>query len=109
MILLTGARRASRVGPDVASLPPAEQDRSLWDARRLAEGREILSRALARRRPGPFQIKAAIADCQMAEPAPDWPQIAALYAALWQIKPTPLVRLNGAVAVAEAAAPCTQA
>jgi RNA polymerase sigma factor (sigma-70 family) len=82
MMLLTAARRAARIGPDGASLPPGEQDRSLWDADRIAEGREVLARAMGRRRPGPFQIKAAIADCQMADPGPDWPQIVALYGAL---------------------------
>jgi predicted RNA polymerase sigma factor len=105
MMLLTAARRAARVGPDGASLPPGEQDRALWDAGRIAEGREILARAVARRAPGPFQIKAAIADCQMADPAPDWPQIAALYGALLRHEPTPVVRLNAAVAVAEAGDP----
>jgi RNA polymerase sigma-70 factor (ECF subfamily) len=58
-----------------------------------------------RRRPGPFQIKAAIADCQMAEPGPDGPQIAALYGALLRHEPTPVVQLNAAVAIAEAGAP----
>jgi RNA polymerase sigma-70 factor (ECF subfamily) len=105
MMLLTAARRAARIGTDGASLPPAEQDRALWDAARLDEGRTILARAVARRRPGPFQIKAAIADCQMADPAPDWPQIAALYGALLRFEPTPVVRLNAAVAVAEAGDP----
>ena len=105
MMLLTAARRAARIGPDGASLPPAEQDRSLWDAKRIAEGRTILARAVVRRRPGPFQIKAAIADCQMADPAPDWPQIAALYGALLRFEPTPVVRLNAAVAIAEAGNP----
>lgn len=105
MILLTAARRAARIGPDGASLPPGEQDRALWDAARLAEGRAILARAVARRRPGPFQIKAAIADCQMADPAPDWPQIAALYGALHRYEPTPVVALNAAVAIAEAGDP----
>ena len=104
MILLTGARRAARVGADGTSLPPALQDRLLWDQTRLAEGRALLDRALARRNPGPFQIKAAIADCQMAHPAPDWPQIAALYQALWQFEPTPIVTLNAAVALAESGA-----
>jgi RNA polymerase sigma-70 factor (ECF subfamily) len=105
MMLLTAARRAARIGPDGASLPPAAQDRSLWDAARIAEGRAILARAMARRAPGPFQIKAAIADCQMAEGGPDWPQIAALYGALWRFEPTPVVQLNGAVALAEAGDP----
>jgi len=105
MMLLTAARRAARIGADGASLPPTEQDRSLWDAARLAEGRAILARAVVRRRPGPFQIKAAIADCQMADQAPDWPQIAALYGALYRYEPTPVVQLNAAVAIAEAGDP----
>jgi RNA polymerase sigma-70 factor (ECF subfamily) len=105
MMLLTAARRAARIGPDGASLPPGEQDRSLWDTGRIAEGRRILARAMERRRPGPFQIKAAIADCQMADPGPDWPQIVALYGALLRHEPTPVVRLNAAVAIAEAGDP----
>ena len=105
MMLLTGARRAARIGADGATLPPAMQDRRLWDAGRIIEGRAVLARAVARGRPGPFQIKAAIADCQMADPAPDWPQIAALYGALLRYEPTPVVRLNAAVAIAEAGDP----
>lgn len=105
MMLLTAARRAARIGADGASLPPSEQDRRLWDHARISEGRDILARAVARRRPGPFQIKAAIADCQMAEPRPDWPQIAALYGALLRFEPTPVVQLNAAVAIAEAGDP----
>lgn len=101
MMLLTVARRAARIGGDGASLPPAVQDRGLWDIARISDGRAILARAVERRRPGPFQIKAAIADCQMADPAPDWPQIAALYGALWRHEPTPVVSLNAAVAIAE--------
>lgn len=57
MMLLTAARCGTRIGPDGASLPTAEQDRSLWDAARLAEGRAILARAVARRRP----IRSAVA------------------------------------------------
>jgi len=105
MMLLTAARRAARIGPDGASLPPGEQDRGFWDGERIAEGRAILARAMNRRRPGPYQIKAAIADCQMADPGPDWPQIAALYGALLRHEPTPVVRLNAAVAIAEAGDP----
>jgi predicted RNA polymerase sigma factor len=105
MMLLTAARRAARIGPDGASVPPAEQDRGLWDGPRIAEGRALLACAMARRRPGPFQIKAAIADCQMADPAPDWPQIALLYQALLRHEPTPVVALNAAVARAEAGSP----
>lgn len=102
MILLTGARRAARISSDGVTVPPDEQDRALWDGARITEGRAILERAMDRLKPGPFQIKAAIADCQMFEPGPDWPQIAALYAALWRFEPTSVVRLNWAVAIAQA-------
>ncbi|NBE08492.1 RNA polymerase sigma factor [Paragemmobacter ruber] len=102
LLLLTDSRRAARIGPDGATLPPAAQDRRLWDAPALAEGRALLDQALARRAPGPFQIKAAIAACQMADPGPDWPQIAALYTRLYIHEPTPVIALNHAVALAEA-------
>ena len=102
LLLLTHARRAARIGPDGATLPPTGQDRRLWDTSALTEGRALLDQALARRAPGPFQIKAAIAACQMADPAPDWPQIAALYARLYIHEPTPVIALNHAVALAEA-------
>lgn len=102
LMLLTDARRVARIGPDGATVPPVQQDRSLWKSAALHEGRAMLDQALSRRRPGPFQIKAAIAACQMADPAPDWPQIAALYARLHDHEPTPVVALNHAVAVAEA-------
>jgi RNA polymerase sigma factor (sigma-70 family) len=102
MMLLTAARRAARIGANGASLPPADQDRSLWDQQRILDGRALLAHAMAKHNPGPFQIKAAIADCQMAEGGPDWPQIAALYATLWKYEPTPVVALNAAVATAEA-------
>ncbi len=67
----------------------------------IADGLANLDAAVALRSPGPFQIKAAIAACQIADP-PDWPQIAALYAGLYAHEPTPVIRLNHAVAVAEA-------
>jgi RNA polymerase sigma factor (sigma-70 family) len=102
MMMLTAARHRARIGADGASVPPAAQDRSLWDQARIEEGRALLSRAMARHQPGPFQIKAAIADCQMAEGGPDWSQITLLYGALWRFEPTPVVSLNTAVALAEA-------
>lgn len=105
LILLTSARRSARIGQDGASVPPAEQDRSLWDRAKIAEGRAILAEAVARRTAGPFQIKAAISDCQMMEPAPDWRQIALLYQALLHHENTPVVMLNAAVAAAEAGEP----
>jgi len=101
LMLLTDARRAARVGADGATVPPAGQDRALWDVGRLAEGNVLLEAALGRRRAGPFQVQAAISACQMAEGGPDWAQIAQLYTALLLMEPTPVVRLNHAVALAE--------
>jgi len=101
LMLLTDARRAARVSAIGATVPPAEQDRSLWDRVKEAQGRQLLETALRRRRAGPFQVKAAISACQMADPAPDWPQILQLYTVLLTIEPTPVVRVNHAVAPAE--------
>jgi len=104
LMLLTDARHAARVAGG-ATVPPGQQDRDPWDGAQLAEGRALLARAFARRRPGPFQIKAAIADCHMAAPGPDWPQIAALYDVLYGMEPTPVIALNRAVARAETGDP----
>jgi predicted RNA polymerase sigma factor len=100
LLLLTQARAKARISPQGATLPPSAQDQTLWDAAMLAEGQGHLDRAIARRTPGPFQIKAAIAALHCAPP-PDWPQIALLYARLLEFEPTPVVRLNHAVALAE--------
>ena len=94
LMLLTDARRAARVSACGATVPPAEQDRRLWNRELETEGRQRLETALRRKRAGPFQIKAAISACQMAEPAPDWPQILHLYTALLPLEPTPVVRIN---------------
>lgn len=104
LLLITHARRAARsnAGGTVAL---TDQDRALWDHAAIAEGLALIDRAMARRAAGPYQIKAAIAACHITQPAPDWPQIAALYARLRQIEPTPVIALNHAVAVAEAGAP----
>lgn len=101
LVLLTEARRKARIGADGATVPPEQQDRSLWDANMIQEGQAIISKAVGRRRPGPYQIKAAIADCHMADAKPDWQQISLLYGALWAFEPTPVVALNWAVVMAE--------
>jgi RNA polymerase sigma-70 factor (ECF subfamily) len=104
LMLLHDARRAARfTGEDLVLL--ADQDRSRWDRRQLAEGRALLDRALAdRARPGPYALQAAIASLQ-TEPELDWPQIAVLYGKLADLTGSPVVRLNRAVAVAEADGP----
>jgi predicted RNA polymerase sigma factor len=101
LLLLSQSRAKARIGPDGATVPLTEQDRHLWDRGAIAEGLALIDTAMARRAPGPYQIKAAIAACHMADPAPDWPQIAALYTRLLDFEPTPVIRLNRAVAWAE--------
>ena len=105
LLLLTQARAATRISAEGQTLPPSQQDRRLWNAGMLAEGLALLDRAVARRNPGPFQLKAAIAALHAAPTAPDWPQIAALYARLHDFEPTPVIGLNHAVAVAETGRP----
>lgn len=100
LMLLTHARSPARRAGGV-TVPLAAQDRNLWDRAAQAEGLALLARAMARASPGPYQIKAAISACHLGA-APDWPQIAALYGALEAHEPTPVVRLNHAVALAEA-------
>ncbi len=104
LLLLTHARAAARISAEGQTLPPAQQDRSLWNAAMLTEGIAVLDRAVARRAAGPFQIKAAIAALHTAPAGPDWPQITALYARLHDFEPTPVIRLNHAVALAETGA-----
>jgi RNA polymerase sigma-70 factor (ECF subfamily) len=100
MMLLHDARREARIrGGELVLL--AEQDRSLWDAAQIAEGRAMLDRALALRGQGAYVIQAAIASLHAEEPR-DWSQIAALYERLALLADSPVVELSRAVAVAEA-------
>lgn len=101
LVLLMEARRDARIGADGATVPPELQNRQLWNTHMITEGRKLLSQAVERGRPGPYQIKAAIADCHMLEPKPDWKQTSLLYGSLWLHEPTPIVALNWAVVVAE--------
>ena len=103
LMLLHDARRAARFH-DGELVLLADQDRALWDAAQIAEGRALLDRALALRGRGPYVIQAAIASLHADEPR-DWPQIAALYGELARLTGSPVVELNRAVAVAEAEGP----
>jgi RNA polymerase sigma-70 factor (ECF subfamily) len=101
LLLLTDARRASRVDEAGDLVPLDAQDRSRWDRSKIDEGVGVLDRALALGRPGPYQTQAAIAALHATAPtadSTDWPQIAALYDVLLQQAPTPVVELNAAVA-----------
>ncbi|MEA2631996.1 MAG: polymerase sigma-70 factor, subfamily, partial [Chloroflexota bacterium] len=108
LMLLHDARREARVGAGGELILLDDQDRSRWDAERIAEGRALVAAALTERRPGAYQLQAAIAALhdEAATPADtDWTQIAALYRALQRLVPTPVVELNLAAAVAMADGP----
>ncbi len=111
LMLLHDARREARFdGQDLVLLP--DQDRSRWDWRQIAEARDLLDHALldpalrheAGAKRGPYALQAAIASLQ-AEERLDWPQIAALYGELADRTGSAVVRLNRAVAIAEADGP----
>ena len=108
LLLLTDARRPARTGPGGRLVLLADQDRSRWDHAKISEGSRLLDQAMRQRRPGPYQLQAAIAACHAAAAGPgdtDWAQIAALYTALASHEPTPVVHANRAVAVAMAEGP----
>ena len=98
LMLLQDSRRAARTGEDGEIILLEDQDRSLWNDDRIAEGLRVLDRAVSLRRPGPYQLQAAIAAAH-AEGRPK-AEIVALYDVLAGIDPSPVVRLNRAVAVA---------
>jgi RNA polymerase sigma-70 factor (ECF subfamily) len=102
LMLLHDARRPARVADGELVLLP-EQDRSRWNHALIGEGRRVLDRAWRMERPGTYQIQAAIAaahDAAATYEQTNWRQIVALYAVLASIDPSPVVRLNQAVAEA---------
>jgi RNA polymerase sigma-70 factor (ECF subfamily) len=108
LLLLHDARRTARVDEAGDLLTLEEQDRTHWKAGLIDEGSRILEAALRRRRPGPYQVQAAIAACHAtaSEAATtDWVEIAALYGELARMVPSPVVELNRAVAIAMADGP----
>jgi RNA polymerase sigma-70 factor (ECF subfamily) len=108
LMLLHDARRAARVDPGGRWVALDEQDRSLWDHDRIDDGLAKLERAVRLRRPGEYQLQAAITALQIRAPdaeTTDWAQIAELYGALGRLNPSPVVELNRAVAVGQATGP----
>ena len=103
LMLLQESRRAARSSPSGELILLADQDRSLWNRPRIAEGIALVEKALSSRRFGPYTLQAAIAavhaEAQTAAQT-DWPQIVALYNQLVRLQPSPVVHLNRAVAVA---------
>ncbi|MEO9176769.1 MAG: DUF6596 domain-containing protein [Gaiellales bacterium] len=103
LMLLTEARRDARTTAEGDLVALAEQDRRRWDRRAIDEGVALLTGALARGVPGPYQLQAAIAAVHDEAERPDdtdWPQILALYLLLEHVEPNPIVTLNRAVALA---------
>ena len=108
LMLLTQARSRARTDAAGRLVPLADQDRSLWDRELIAEGVDLVSRALATAPLGPYQLQAAIAAVHAEAPddaGTDWAQIAILYRILDALAPNPMVTLNRAVAVAKVEGP----
>jgi RNA polymerase sigma-70 factor (ECF subfamily) len=105
LMLLHDARRSARVDAGGRYVALDEQDRSLWDRERIRAGLATLERAVRLRRPGNYQLQAAITALQIEDGETDWAQIAELYGALAQLNPSAVVELNRAVAVGLADGP----
>jgi RNA polymerase sigma-70 factor, ECF subfamily len=108
LMLFHDSRRGARVGRDGSLVLLEDQDRSLWDDERIAEGDRVLARALSLDHVGPYSVQAEIAavHAHAADPAAtDWPRIVKLYDELASIAPSPVVELNRAAAVAIAESP----
>jgi RNA polymerase sigma-70 factor (ECF subfamily) len=105
LMLIHHSRRHARLGADGELITLEEQDRGRWDEAEIQEGLGLLESALRRRQVGPYQLQAAIAACHARAGSAadtDWREIAGLYALLEGQMPSPVVRLNRAVAVAMA-------
>lgn len=108
LMLLQHARAAARLDADGAIVLLEDQDRGLWDRTLIAEGLALVDKALRHRRPGPYQVQAAIAAIHSRAERPedtDWAEIELLYAALERLQPSPVITLNRAVAVSKVRGP----
>ncbi len=108
LMLLQHARAAARFDDKGGIILLEDQDRSLWHDKQIAEGLALIDKAIRHRRPGPYQVQAAIAAlharAKRAEHT-DWAQIDLLYANLERLQPSPVVTLNRAVAVSKVRGP----
>jgi RNA polymerase sigma-70 factor (ECF subfamily) len=108
LLLLQHARAPARLDADGSIILLEEQDRGLWDRDMIAEGLALIDKALRHRRPGPYQVQAAIAGVHAhaarAEDT-DWAEIDQLYATLERLQPSPVITLNRAVAVSKVQGP----
>lgn len=102
LIRLHRARAGARFDSNGRLVLLPDQDRTRWDHASIAQAERLLQAAMRQRRPGPFQIQAAIAACHCRADsweATDWPQIVALYDVLMALAGSPVVALNRAVAL----------
>jgi RNA polymerase sigma factor (sigma-70 family) len=108
LIRLHRARAAARFGPDGGLVLLRHQDRFLWDREAIAEASRLLARGARQRRPGPYQLQAAIVACHAEAERfedTDWEQIVLLYDMLLALAPSPVTRLHRAVALRYTAGP----
>jgi RNA polymerase sigma factor (sigma-70 family) len=105
---LQASRLGARVGPDGEPILLLDQNRARWDHLLIGRGLAAIARAYAAGAPGPYVLQAEIAACHArarTADETDWPRIAAVYTALAQLTPSPIVELNRSVAVAMAEGP----
>ena len=108
LLLLQHSRAPARFDADGAIVLLEDQERGLWSAKLIAEGLALVDKAIRHRRPGAYQVQAAIAALHARAARPedtDWAQIDLLYATLERLQPSPVVTLNRAVAVSKVRGP----
>jgi RNA polymerase sigma-70 factor (ECF subfamily) len=108
LMLLQHARAAARFDADGCIILLEDQDRMRWDKAMIAEGLALIDKAMRHRRPGPYQVQAAIAALHARAARfedTDWAEIDQLYATLERMTPSPVVTLNRAVAVSKVKGP----
>lgn len=108
LFLFQHSRRKARLDAQGNLVPLDDQNRDLWDRTMISEAKALLEKTLRRGPSGPFQVQAAIAAIHSLAPSPqetDWQELARLYALLYAIEPTPVIRLNQAVAIEKTKGP----
>jgi RNA polymerase sigma-70 factor (ECF subfamily) len=108
LFLLQHARTPARHDADGQVILLDDQDRTLWSAAMIAEGLALIDKAMRHRRPGPYQLQAAVAALHARAARPedtDWAEIDVLYAMMERLQPSPVITLNRAVAVSKVQGP----
>ena len=108
LMLLIDSRRAARLAPDGQLVLLRDQNRAQWNRSLIGEGQDLVRLCIARNRPGPYQIQAAINAVHSDAPSVEatyWGQILQLYDQLMALAPSPVTALNRAVVIAEVQGP----